>query len=187
MIKKIGLLLLVLLMAGSMAWAAILQVGPAIQYVPPINDASSSDFGKIGNYRFGGDIRLNVWLLQLDATALYNFKDDYHLITSTTTANVRFDFMFVDLGIGMGPQMNFGTKDWDDFIVNGKTSGSFSDVIGDSLWTYRLFADVSLGPLTLGAFYLIPSSASMNDFQFKNLRPEFDDGQLGITLLLNFF
>ncbi|MDY4611316.1 MAG: hypothetical protein SPD11_11965 [Sphaerochaetaceae bacterium] len=200
--KKICIVLIAIaLLVPSFAFAQMFDIslGATAQYgANPLADPGKgwdwSGMGKIENWSFGGELRLKVTLLEIDVVGLYNQYDaagtTNHVISGMFTGGLSLDlFDVVRLGVGMGPNISWNITQ-NKFVLGESQLSSFND-FGEGFMTapmnYRATADVMLGPVMLGVNYTVPTTFTFKAMEAKNLKPLWDYGRFGVSVLVSFF
>lgn len=199
--KKISVILLILLLAVSSAFAArtsVIQLGAAAELPLPFGslEEMGNQFKDFGNYRFGADARITIPMgdflgLQLGGLAMISGSfnpNTFNFNTDGTVNLVFFNSSTVNFSIGAGQNMLIRYQDGGapaEWTFSGQTN--FLDAWKNSPFLYRAGININFG-LSLGVYYVVPTSATVSNFSFANLAPNFDQGRVGVSLmLLNLF
>ena len=191
--KKLLALALILVIATSSIFATnLIQIGPTAEIPLPLGSSSMEEIGHqftlFNNYRFGADARLTIPMgdflgLQFGGNALIGFNFDptvFDFNTDGTINLVFFNSSNVNFSLGLGQNMLIRYAN-DAWTFSG--SDNFIDALTTSPFIYRAGVNVKLG-LTLGFFYVVPTFASYSNFSFEALEPVFENGKVGVSVLL---
>ncbi len=158
-----------------------LQLGVSATYLQSVE--LNEDFAidptdlTVDDFLIGGDIRFNVSLFEVSSLILPieygEYEDDYYMYAYVFPgAGVSLELLgLVDVAVTVGPA----------FTVAASTGGLFySDIEyygyeNLPLWG-RLSADVNLGPVSVGAYFLTDTTLRLGQI----LDPSFDPGELQI-------
>lgn len=184
--KKLTIIVLILALVCTGAFASTFQIGATARYGG--NIAEIEDYKDIKNYDYGLDTRLNLNLFGLAANILFGKNDGNTVLNTIITANIRADFTVVDLAFGVGYALpiEFGS---DGVIVEGKPVSQAFDVLKNSQLLARAAVGVNIGPVGLSVDYKIPFGTIIDYFKgedFKNLE-SFKQGKLAFSVLVNLF
>lgn len=179
----------VLLVAVTSVFAAgtHLQFGGVVGFEKPFaaEDFEAGDMLDIGNYRFGYDLRGNLSIFNISTMAMFGKTSGSFVIDTNITTGFRFRLGPVELGAGIGPRFCFTTPDFMDFAVNGIHSTDFSTAVMTAPLIYKLTAGIVLANVTVGAVYTVDTPLAFGHFNAEDLIPDFRNGKLGVSLLLN--
>lgn len=193
--KKISVILLILVFAVSSVFAtSIFQLGAAAELPLPMGsfEQMGNQFKDFGNYRFGADARLTIPMgdflgLQFGGLAMISGSFNPNVFNFNTDGTVNFVFFnssSVNFSLGMGQNMLIRYSE-DKWTFNEQED--FLDAFKNSEFLYRVGVNIKFG-LSLGVYYVVPTSARVNGFEFAQLAPDFDRGRVGVSLmLLNLF
>ena len=195
--KKLIVMLLVVAMLPAMVFASsdLLQVGLNIGYRPTldtlINDPATDwkDYFQQDFFSFAPELKLNLFFIDLDATASFAFMDQGTLIDTTLAADLYGKlFGVVRLSAGAGISMPFfynkSDSTWyinQDVPVSGT---SFLDTVKNSYLVYRAGVGFDFGRFNMMVNYSVPTTGTFNNPDFT---PKWDGGQFSVGLLLDLF
>lgn len=193
--KKLLVVLMIIVLVPAMLSAKVFgfNVGATTQYNIGVgNMTAASDLTKLANWNFGADLRVKVLVFGITAMGLYGGKAtidaaEYQTISGIVTAGLMFDIAdVVRLGIGMGPRMSVYTngKDWKVCDVNGAVVSNGNAFL-EAPMSYRATVDVLLGPVALGVGYIVDSSFSFSNKDWKKLAPVWKEGRLSASVMFN--
>ena len=193
--RIMALVLVALLSAGVLAANPLLQLGVAAQV--PFQFSSDMDdmgdqFTDFSNYRFGADVRLNLSFFQLDVQAMMGGSGDKGFIfDGIASANiVFFPSSAVNFSAGLGMSLGASIKDGGFYLLSddGQLSdlGDIGAIVKNSPFVYRIGLNFNFG-IGLGLSYFIPTKASIESPDFKNWAPQFDEGRLSLSVMMNLF
>ena len=139
---KRGILVAVILIVLPMAAFADLGIGGAAFYSSPVllGQSSSEEDLNVDQFTFGGDLRLKLSILQLEALVLYAASGDVQSLNTYLDAGVALDILFLRLSAGAGPNLIFNI---------GESSPVQSGL------NAKLSADIKLGRLSVGLSYIM--------------------------------
>lgn len=186
--KKIIVLLLVLVLAVSTSFAALIQIGPTARFSGDITNLE--EYKDVTNYDFGADARVNLGPLGVAANVLFGKENDNQLVfNSIITANLRLDLSIVDFSIGAGYSLPIVyDKETGNITVDGQPIDKTLDVFKESQLLARASVGVNLGGLGVSADYKIPfdTVVSYVTGEEKDLK-SFEKGNVAISMLINLF
>lgn len=176
--KKMVFLVLALFLTAAPAAFAELQLGPTALYnftVIP-DDLERPLPVNISDFTFGGEARLNFWLFQLGAMALYSppwreaeFVDE-GVVELLVSGGLSFRLLFLRLSGTIGPSIVLPLGETDPAVVGSNA---------------RLTADIEIGRLSFSLYYLLEF-----DFPFYDYRSLFEAdmgrGNFGVSVLFSF-
>jgi len=164
--KKVFLILSVLLILPAMAFAQ-LSVGAAAFLKSPVLLGQSINIDKVNvnQFSFGGDVRYRIGWFQAEGLLLYS-AGDINSLDLFLDAGVALDISIVTLSIGAGA--NF-TNNLQGLPIQQAGLNS------------KIGADVRLGPVSVGASYIMALDITSNGFSIET-----SSGLLGVHVLFRF-
>ena len=161
--KRLLVIMAVLMITPSVAFAQ-LGVGPAAFFKSPVLLGQSVDIeeANVDQFSFGADLRYRVGWFQAQALGLYSVGD-VNSLDLFLDAGVALDVAIVTLSAGAGP----------NFTNNFDTSPARQAGLNS-----RVGADVMLGPVSVGASYIMALDITDNGFSVKT-----SSGLLGAHVL----
>jgi hypothetical protein len=178
MMKKVVLLVLALLVTAVPAAFAEFRLGPTALYnLAVIHDGFGGPLPvTLSDFTFGGEARLDFWLFQLGAMALYSppwreaeFADE-GVLELLVSGGISFRLLFLRLSGTIGPSIVLPLGETDPAVVGSNA---------------RLAADIVLGRLSLSIFYLLEFEFPFYDFH-SLFDAELDRGNFGVSVLFSF-
>ena len=195
--KKIIVMLLVVAMVPAMIFASsdILQLGLNIGYRPTLEtlmDNPASDWKDYFNkdfFSFAPELKLNLFFIDLDATAQFAFMDTGTLINTELASDLYFKlFGFLRLSAGAGINIPlFYNKADSSWYINTTVplSGTgFLDAMKNSYLVYRAGLGFDMGRFNMMVNYSVPTTGTFNAPDFK---PNWNGGQFSLGLLFDIF
>jgi len=147
------------------------------------------------NYRFGTDMRLQVFFTELAMTGVFS-NSNYWLDGMITIGLNTPLFGFLDVGIGIGPYYGcYFEQDeallYRHFIDPDDPEAwwyhevdSFGEVLSDSVVGYRAHADLRLGRLSFGISLDVPSYGyTFSSTTADDIEPNFDKARIGASAM----
>ncbi|MGN1163576.1 MAG: hypothetical protein ACI4S4_02090 [Candidatus Ornithospirochaeta sp.] len=186
--KKAALILLILALATTSAFAALIQVGPTARYKGDLTDTEEMK-DILDKYDFGADARVNLGKLGIAANALFGKEGERDYFYTIMTANLRANLSLVELSIGAGFDLPIV---WDtetgDVMIGGQPISNALEVFKESDVIIRAAAGVNLGGLGLSVDYKLPFSTIKSYFENSEDTVEtFKKGSAAVSLLINLF
>jgi hypothetical protein len=123
-------------------------IGPAVFYKSPVLIGQPVDTNNlnVNQFDFGGDVRFKASVFQAEALVLYADGNGVTGFNTYLDAGLAVDVAILRLDLGVGP----------NFVYNsGNNSG------GQAGLNAKVGADVLLGPISVGASYIM-------EFNFNN-------------------
>ena len=194
--KKLIVMLLVVAMLPAMIFASsdILQFGLNVGYKPTLADLTSSDastdvkdYFKMEYFTFAPELKLNLFFIDLDTTAYFNFSDTEVLIDTHVGADLYFKlFNTLKLSGGVGINMPFKYVKGDAWYINELplTGAGFVDTLQNSNLAYRAGVGFDFGRFNMMVNYSVPTKGTFKSPDFK---PEWDHGLFSLGLLIDIF
>lgn len=189
--KKAIVILLILVLAVTSSFAALIQVGANGRYTGDITDLES--YKEISNYEIGGDVRVNIDPFSIAVNALWgqDRAKNIDYFNSIVTFNIRKEISFLELGVGVGfdlPVMWDKTTN-DVMIMDGDKLtpiSKFYEVFSNSDPLVRVSAGINITSLGVSFDYKLPWSTIQKYIQDKEYSIEtFKKGRVSVSLLLN--
>ena len=195
--KKLIVMLLVVAMLPAMLFASsdIMQIGLNIGYRPTLDtlmnnpESDWKDYFNMDYFSFAPELKLNLFFIDLDATAQFAFMDEGTLINTEVAADLYAKlFGVVRLSAGAGLAMPFfynkanGTWYIDETVpMDGQ---SFLDTVKNSRLNYRAGVGFDFGRFNMMINYSVPTSGTFMNPDFK---PDWYNGQFSLGLLVDLF
>lgn len=193
MFKKISTILIVLILASTSVFAtSLFQLGGSVELPLPITtlEEMGNQFKSLENYRFGADVRFTVPTggflgFQIGARSMMSISNDplaFNLNTDGTLNLVFFNDKRLNFSVGTGVNMLISSGD--PWTFNGNTN--FIDGLMYSPFIYTAAINFKFG-FGLSVLYTVPTLASAGNFTWGGLAPQFEQGRVGASLLINLF
>ena len=186
--KKTALIILILALATTSAFAALIQVGPTARYKGDLtNTEEIKDI--LDKYDFGADARVNLGRLGVAANALFGKQGDKNYFYTLMTANLRANISLLEVSIGAGFDLPIvWDKNTGDVMIGDQPIENALEVFKDSEVILRAAAGVNLGGLGLSIDYKLPFSTLKSYIENDEDSIEtFKKGSAAISLLVNLF
>lgn len=165
--KKFLILLLVGLLSLSVVAARSFEfnLGASGTYNKGYNEIVEGVKPELGDFSFGLDTDVKLWLFDIQGNALYTNVNEEHILNGIVSANVSLDILMIraSAGIGYDYYYNITTKNW---LVAGKDN--FDNFL-DNPFYLRAAAEVLIDNLHVGVFATYPTGVSLQTF-FTNIQ-----------------
>ena len=168
--KKTLILVLVLIFIPLLSFAE-LGLGASAFLNNPVLIGEDPDVSALraGGFTFGGDARLKLRILQLEALGLVSVGDSVTSIDLYADAGLALDLAFLRLSLGAGPTLFFVLDRDTDPLLAG--------------YNVKANADIKLGRISVGLSYIL--GLIVQDGLF-NVQPDLSTGMLGANVLFWF-
>ena len=159
--KKLIVMLLIVAMLPAMLFASsdILQLGLNVGYKPTLDtlinntEADWKDYFKMEYFSFAPELKLNLFFIDLDTTAYFNFAEEGILIDTQIGADLYaklFGVMKLSAGAGINMPFYYDKTNSEWRIGAAKLDGtSFVDSIKNSYLAYRAGVGFDFGRLNM--------------------------------------
>ena len=167
-VKKL-LLVLVIAIIPAMAFAQF-QIGGTALYTGDITAISSGPVSA-GDFNFGGEARLKLWIFQVGATGYYVPDGSNSYFFGTADAGLSLNILFLRVGAGVGVNAIYDSY--------GLAYGP--DML-DKPYNMKATVDLNLGPIAIGVegiYFLTDFSQIPTAFSYAPA--------VGVSLLLKLF
>ena len=186
-----------------------LKVGAAAILNEPINleEMDPDYFTSLGleDMGFGADIRFNVSVFELAALVQGQMIDvgftDVIILSGHLGIGVSLELLgLVDLGVTVGPTLDFATTSEGDFSLLGVLTNRENPLEGDFIeidennfedlpLEIRATADVNLGGISVGGFMMVDPGVTIGDLMAPDFNPadiEVDTtATLGLSVMIS--
>lgn len=184
----IALLIVALLPSAIFASSDILQLGLNVGYKPTFSQISGGEVGdEVWDYfeweyfTFAPEVKLNLFFIDLDALAFFNFAEGRTLIDTQLAADLYLKLAFVKLSAGAGVSLPFlyDSRGWtiNDVPVDG-------DAFLNANLNYRLGVGFDFGRFNLMTNYIVPTKGT---FKNPDFAPNLESGSFSLGLLFDLF
>lgn len=185
--KKMIVLMLILTVVLTGAFAELLQIGPTARFQGRMTEVE--DWKNVESYKFGADARVNLAFLSVSANALIGFEENSKRPSQFDTdaaLSYRMDLGLLDVELGAGARLNF-IKLGDTWTVNGKEMKDFAEAINPELIVVRAAVGLNLGGIGVSADYKIAPATIVDVIKGEDDVEAFKNGSVSISALINIF
>ncbi len=186
--KKIIVLLLVVALIPSAIFANdILQLGLNVGYKPTLSQMMEGgeldDYFKWEYFTFAPELKLNLFFIDFDASAYFNFGNNAILIDTQLASDLYFKLSVVKLALGVGINMPF-LYSGDTWTMNGHPLDEAGAAFMNANLAYRAGLGLDFGKFNMMVNYSVPTKGTFSNPDFA---PRWDGGQFSLGLLIDLF
>ena len=189
--KKIIVLLLVVALIPSAIFANdILQLGLNVGYKPTLSQMMEGgeldDYFKWEYFTFAPELKLNLFFIDFDASAYFNFGNNAILIDTQLASDLYFKLSVVKLALGVGINMPF-LYSGDTWTMNGHLLENAGDAFAESKLVYRAGVTVNLAILSVGLNAAVPCKGTFSASNAGDIfNPMWESTRVSAVVLFGF-